>query len=107
MITQISGIIAIDTTSNSLYSDLIWSPSNNVWNQINLFANNRFYFTYSNSFIGYKCIFELTHKYPTIGAYNLTISFNTSNQTFQQEVVITESKYKYLIKIYNSKTIND
>lgn len=92
LVNQITGKIAIDTTSISKYSDLVWSQSNNVWSQLNAINNYRFFFKYSNPFVGYKCNFELTHKYANLGSYNLTISFDTSNQTYQQLITITEGK---------------
>jgi len=81
MLNQLTALIAIDTTENSKFSDLMW------------IKNWRFYLTALNNFSSYQTYFSLTHTYKSIGIYNVTLTFSSSNETFMQSVNITDCKY--------------
>jgi hypothetical protein len=91
MLTQITGKVAIDTTGNATYSDLAFKSS--VWSKLSSIKNWRFYLTALNNFSSYQTYFSLTHTYKSIGIYNVTLTFSSSNETFMQSVNITDCKY--------------
>ena len=88
---QNTGRVAVDQ-SGSQYSDLIW---NNItfWTKLNYNSNWRFYLTTINSFTSYQNSFILSHVYSSIGSYNLSITFLSSNQIYQQNVIVTDCKF--------------
>ena len=104
LLTQTTGYIALCTAGNSTYSDLAWK--NTVWNPLVATSNWRFYLTpttnfsvYQNSFnilksysSVYQNSFNIYHSYNWIGLYNLSITFVSSNKTFNQIVNITDCK---------------
>ena len=97
LINQITGKIAINTTGNAKYSDLVGQTT--TWSQLNSFANYMLYFKsqfYSNFLTN---TFTISHKYTGVGLYNLTISFSTSSQSFTQVVNITDCTFKININI--------
>ena len=92
---QIAAKVAIDqTNTTSIYSDLVW---NNItkWTKLNDQSFWRFYLTSITSFNSYFTSFNINHKYTNAGLYNLTISFLSSNQIFQQTVNITDCEYNF------------
>jgi len=113
LINQITGKIAINTTGNAKYSDLIGQTTS--WSQLNSFANYMLYFItqFNSNFL--TSIFAISHKYSGIGLYNLTVSLSTSNQSFYAQVVnITDCKFKINIllilkrfKTFKSKSFKD
>jgi hypothetical protein len=91
-LNQITGRIAINTTGNAKYSDLVGQTAS--WSQLNSFANYMLYLNtlfYSNFSTS---IFSITHQYSVIGLYNLMISLSSINQSYNQVVNITDSKFK-------------
>lgn len=101
MLTQITGKIAIDTVSNSSYSDLVWNTTTQ-WTKLAEFFNWRFYLVPITNYTTYQSTFNLVHTYSTIGVYTLTLYFNSSNQSYQQIVNITDCKSLYSkYKLYN------
>ena len=88
---QNTGRVAVDQ-SGSQYSDLIW---NNItfWTKLNYNSNWRFYLTTINSFTSYQNSFILSHVYSSIGSYNMSITFLSSNQIYQQNVIVTKCKF--------------
>lgn len=95
---QLTGRIAIDTTSTYLYSDYVWSET--VWNKLNEFNNWRFYIDSINNFTSYNNVFNLFHAYSSIGNYNILIKFSSSNQIINQSVVVTDCKSTFIITKY-------
>ena len=94
MLTQNTGIVAIDTTGTASFSDLVWS-STTQWTKLAEFSNWRFYLTALTNFSSYKNSFSLMHTYSSIGIYNLSISFASSpSNIFQQTVNITDCKIR-------------
>lgn len=88
--TQTTGKVAIDTNGNATYSDLAWySP---LWRKLNPNTNWRFYLTPLTNFSSYQAVINLVHTYKSIGIYNLLITFNSSNETYQQTVNVTDCK---------------
>ena len=88
--TQNTGKVAIDTTGNATYNDLVLQSY--VWNRLNSNSNWRFYLTPLTNFTSYMTTFNLMHAYKNIGLYNLTLTFGSSNETFTQTVNITDCK---------------
>jgi hypothetical protein len=91
LLTQNSGRIAIDTTRNSSYSDLVWN-STTQWTKLAEFSNWRFFLTTINNFTSYQNTLNIIHSYANIGLYNLTIIFPNLNISYQQIVNITDCK---------------
>lgn len=91
MLTQITGKIAIDVTTNSTYSDLVWN-STTQWTKLAEFLNWRFYLNPITNYTTYQTIFNLIHSYSNIGIYTLTLNFTSSNLLYQQTVNITDCK---------------
>jgi len=91
-LTQNTGKIAIDTSGNASYSDLVWNTTTQ-WTKLAEFSNWRFYLTTLNNFSSYQTTFNIQHSYASIGLYNLSITFGSSNQTFQQIVNVTDRKF--------------
>ena len=85
--------IAVDTSGNASYSDMIWT--NNL-NKLNNTSNYRLYFNPLTNFSMYQSSFSLTHAYSNFGLYNLSILFTSSNQLLSQIVNITDCKFYYL-----------
>jgi hypothetical protein len=92
ILTQISGQVAIDSTGNASYSDLVWI-SQTQWTKLNPNSNWRFYFATINNFTSYFNTFKISHTYSNIGLYNLSFVFLSSNQIFSQIINITDCKY--------------
>ena len=92
LLTQNTGRIAIDTTGNASYSDLVWN-SITQWTKLEEFSNCRFYLTTINNFTSYQNTLNIIHSYANIGLYNLTIIFPSSNISFQQTINITDCKF--------------
>lgn len=88
---QGTGRVAIDKAGNSTYSDLQWNP-NTKWTKLTELSNWRFILAPINSFTSYQTYFNITHKYLSIGIYNLTLNFLSSNQVFGQIVNVTDCK---------------
>ena len=89
LLKELEGKVAIDISSSLTYSDLILNS--NIWSPLNQISNQRLYLKYINPFAGYTKKFNIAHTYPSIGVYNLNISFETSSQFYEQVVSITES----------------
>lgn len=81
--------IAIDQSGNASYSDTTWD-TNLVNLNSNSTANWRFYFNTITNFTSYQSKFNLVHSYATIGLYEISILFTSSNQVFKQVVNITD-----------------
>ena len=87
------GKLAIDTSSNTTYSDMAWQGI--IWAELNPISNWRFFFTTMNNFSSYINIFSLKHQYATIGLYNLSLTFLSSNLVYEQIVNITDGLILY------------
>jgi hypothetical protein len=96
-LTQGTGLVAIDVTGNATYSDLVWNTTQQ-WTKLAEFSNLRFYLTPLYNFTSYQNTLNVLHSYANIGLYTLSLTFLSSNKTFQQIVNITDCKYfVYLI----------
>ena len=93
---QVTGIVSIDISGNASVSDLVWNTTTQ-WTQLAEFSNWRFYLTTINNFTSYVNSFSIQHKYANIGLYSLSLTFLSSNLTFQQLVNITDCKILYLL----------
>jgi len=91
LIKQITGKIAICTTGNATYSDLVGQTLS--WLQLNQSQKNRFYFNplFTNSM--YAGLFSISHQYTAIGLYTVSITFATSSQSYVQVVNITDCRF--------------
>ena len=97
VLTQNTGKVAIDTTSNQSISDMAWNSV--IWSKLNAVTNQRFYLTTLNNFSSYLNTLNITHSYSTIGLYNITLTFNSSNQVFIQTVNVTDRKLNIRLNI--------
>ena len=88
------GKLAIDTSSNTTYSDMAWQGI--IWAELNPISNWRFFFTTMNNFSSYINTFSLKHQYATIGLYNLSLTFLSSNLVYEQIVNITDCMLLFL-----------
>ena len=96
LLTQITGRVAIDISGNSTYSDLAWKSP--IWSKLSPNSNWRFYLIPLINFSSYQTNFNIIHAYKSIGLYNLSITFSSSNQTYQQTVNVTDCKlFNYLM----------
>ena len=91
LLTQNTGRIAIDTTGNASYSDLVWNLTTQ-WTKLAEFSNWRFYLTTINNFTSYQNTLNIIHSYANIGLYTLSLTFLSSNISYQQTVNITDCK---------------
>ena len=62
VLTQNTGRIAIDTSGNATYSDLVWNTTTQ-WTKLAEFYNWRFYLTTLNNFTSYQTTFNIKHAY--------------------------------------------
>lgn len=105
LLKQLTGRIAIDTTINSTYSDLVWNTTTQ-WTKLAEFLNWRFYLNPITNYTTYQTIFNIIHSYSNIGIYTLTLNFTSSNQLYQQIVNITDCNFYFKITFYNTFFIN-
>lgn len=98
LLEQINGKIAIDTSGNATYSDMILSYDESSVSRINTVFNYRFYFNTINPYISYQSNLNLVHSYQNTGSYLITIIFSSSIQIFYKILNISDCKF-YL---YNS-----
>jgi len=88
LLTQLTGKVAVDSSGNATYSDLVWNTTTQ-WTKLAEFFNWRFYLTTINNFTSYQNNLNIVHSYPSAGLYTLSLTFLSSNKTFQQIVNIT------------------
>jgi hypothetical protein len=91
-LTQNTGRVAIDITGNATFSDLVWNTTQQ-WTKLAEFSNWRFYLTTINNFTSYTNTLNVLHTYTNIGLYTLSLTFLSSNKTFQQIVNITDCNF--------------
>jgi hypothetical protein len=106
-LTQITGYISCNKTTNSTYSDLYYNPTNMLWTKLSTTSNWRLMLTTLTNFTSYQSSFNLIHSYLNLGLYNINFTFASSNQVFILPVNVTNSKYfkKLSIIIENHKFI--
>jgi hypothetical protein len=92
LLTQGTGKIAVDISGNATYSDLVWNTTKQ-WTKLAEFSNWRFYLTTINNFTSYTNTLNVLHTYTNIGLYTLSLTFLSSNKTFQQIVNITDCNF--------------
>ena len=94
--------LAIDSSTNCSYSDLVWQDT--IWSKLNNNMNWRIYFDTINNFLSYQTSFNLIHSYSWIGLYNLTITIVSTNATFAQIVNVTDGEI-FSILTYSPQNI--
>ena len=99
LLTQGTGKIAVDISGNATYSDLVWNTTTQ-WTKLAEFSNWRFYLTTINNFTSYTNTLNVLHSYANIGLYTLSLTFLSSNKTFQQIVNITDCIFFFKNYIY-------
>ena len=99
LLTQGTGKIAVDISGNATYSDLVWNTTTQ-WTKLAEFSNWRFYLTTINNFTSYQNTLNVLHSYANIGLYTLSLTFLSSNKTFQQIVNITDCNFFFKNYIY-------
>ena len=60
-LTQITGYISCNKTTNSTYSDLDYNPTNMLWNKLSTTSNWRLMLTTLTNFTSYQSSFNLIH----------------------------------------------
>jgi hypothetical protein len=98
-LTQGTGRVAIDITGNATYSDLVWNTTQQ-WTKLAEFSNRRFYLTPLFNFTSYQNTLNVLHSYANIGLYTLSLTFLSSNKTFQQIINVTDCNLKFSL-IFN------
>lgn len=98
MLEQLDGQIAIDESFVSAYSDIVFQQG--TWTALNVDSNKRFVLNTVTNFTSYSLSFNISHKYESIGLYNLTLNFVSSNLSFVQTNLITDCKFKLHLIIY-------
>jgi len=79
--------IAIDTSGTALYSDIAWGS---YLQKLNAYSNYRFYLQPVFNFSTYQTKINLYHRYSLPGLYNVSLTFLSSNQYFENLMNITE-----------------
>ena len=99
LLTQTVGKVAIDSTSiNTSYSDMAFI--NNAYYNLSLTSNWRFYLKSISNYSTYQSLLVLNHQYANPGLYNITFTFNSSNDVFQYLANITQCEFVDLL-IFN------
>jgi len=94
-LTQGTGKIAIDTTGNASFSDMVWNTTTQ-WTKLAEFSKWRFYLRANYNFTSYQKLINVLHSYQSIGLYTLSLTFLSSNTVFQQIVNITDCNYIFI-----------
>ena len=98
LLQQVDGKLAVDTSGNATYSDMVLSIDGTSVSKMNTILNHRFYFNALNRFDNYYFAnFNVAHSYLNVGYYLMKISIR--NYTFEKDFQITDSKYYYHIFI--------
>jgi hypothetical protein len=93
------GRIAIDMNGNATYSDLAWNLPTQ-WTRLSAVSLLRFYLTPLFNFTSYQNTLNVLHSYANIGLYTLSLTFLSSNKTFQQIINVTDCNLKFSL-IFN------
>lgn len=81
--------VAVDSTgSQANYCDLVWTT--NLYPISNSSTNWRFYLNVLNNFTSYQNTYSIVHTYASLGTYNISMTFTSSNKVFQKSVFITD-----------------
>ncbi len=91
LLTQNSGLVAIDESKSSEYSDLIIQE--NILKNLSYSSTKRFLMSPLTNFTSYYANISLSHVYPNYGSYNLTIKFTNTQQTFTQSITTYKSNF--------------
>ena len=97
LLTQNSGLVAIDESTSSSYSDLV--NQGNILTNLSYSANKRFLISPLTNFSSYYANISLSHVYSNYGSYNLILKFANTKQTFNQTITTYSCKFK-TIKIF-------
>lgn len=97
ILTQNTGSVAIDSTSNGAYSDLVWQSP--FWNKLSSTSNFRFFLKALTNFTAYQSSFQVIHYYQNIGTFNFSITFLNTNYTISNELTISGGKIFLILQI--------
>jgi hypothetical protein len=89
ILTQATALVAIDSTGNSLFSDMF--SANNVYMNLNINLNWRFYFNAIKKISSYQVTVNIKHSYSNSGLYKLTMNFSNSSFAYNQNIDINDS----------------
>lgn len=89
ILTQTTALVAIDSTGNSLFSDMF--SANNVYMNLNINLNWRFYFNALTNISSYQVTVNIIHSYSNSGLYKLTMNFSNSSFAYSQNIDINDS----------------
>ena len=91
LLTQSGGVVAIDESASSIYSDLVYQGG--YWINLSYTVNKRLLLNPLTNFSSYYANLTLSHTYTNNGDYNLNITLANSKQTFIQPVAIYNGKF--------------
>jgi hypothetical protein len=94
LLTQPAGTVAIDLSSYSLYSDMVFITANNFWANLFYPTNRRFMVNPITSFKSYQYNLAIAHSYASLGSYNLVMTLGKTAQTITQSITITACNFK-------------
>jgi hypothetical protein len=93
ILTQTTALVAIDSTGNSLFSDMF--SANNVFMNLNINLNWRFYFNALTNISSYQVTVNIKHSYSNSGLYKLSMNFSNSSFAYNQNIDINDSMIVY------------
>ena len=93
ILTQTTALVAIDSTGNSLFSDMF--SANNIFMNLNINLNWRFYFNALTNISSYQVTVNIKHSYSNSGLYKLTMNFSNSSFAYNQNIDINDSMIVY------------
>ena len=90
LLTQNSGLVAIDESTSSSYSDLV--NQGNILTNLSYSVNKRFLISPLTNFSSYYANISLTHVYSKYGSYDIIFTFANTQQTFIQNIFTNKCK---------------
>ena len=91
ILTQNTARIAIDSSKNYSYSDLVLFSNN--CSRLSLNNNFRFFVKPLTNHTLYQTTFFINRVYQSIGYFNLSLNFFSSNSFFNETIKITDCKF--------------
>ncbi len=93
LLTQNTGLVAIDGSISSTYSDLV--NQGNIFTNLSYLVNQRVLISPLTNFSSYNANISLSHVYSNYGSYNLTLTFANTKQAFTQAIKTNNCKSNF------------
>ena len=100
LLTQSTGLVAVDQSGNVSYSDYYWNTNTSLWTKIST-SNWRVYLVPITNWTTYQFSFNLTHYYSSVGVYNFSITALSSNAIFYIPYIVSNGKFKLKSSVGN------